>query len=78
MADGIAASDEQLLRLNKIGTDGPSLVEFLRRSSLSDEQLIHVQRLVRQLGNGTFKAREQATAALEFAGDALSELARTH
>src|SRR2546425_634355 len=68
IADDTSTSDEQFLRLNKIGTDGPSLVEFLRKYSLSDEQLNRIRGLIRRLGSETFKVREEATTALIASG----------
>src|SRR6266404_7573304 len=62
------ASDEQLLKLNKIATDNAGLVAFLRKHSLSDEELRQVESRIRQLGHGTFKAREEATSLLIASG----------
>jgi HEAT repeat protein len=58
------ASDEQLLKLNKIATDNAGLLALLRKHSLTDEELRQVEERIRQLGHGAFKAREDATSAL--------------
>ncbi|HEV3079844.1 MAG TPA: HEAT repeat domain-containing protein [Gemmataceae bacterium] len=74
------ASDEQLLKLNKIATDNAGLLAFLRKNSLSDEELRQVESQIRQLGHGAFKTREDATSTLIASGmPALSLLRRaTH
>jgi HEAT repeat protein len=56
--------DEALLREYKVGTDGASLLEFLRKRSAFDDDLQHLHRLVKQLGSGKFAEREEASAKL--------------
>src|SRR5262249_9582570 len=56
-----ASADEKLLRDNKAPTDGPELLEYLRKrfdSPISDEE---IRALVEQLGDDSFHKREDAT-----------------
>jgi HEAT repeat protein len=57
-------ADEAFLREAKIGTDGPSLVAFLRSRSLSEGERQRLAALVRQLGSEEYLLRERASAAL--------------
>jgi HEAT repeat protein len=75
--DEAATPDAQALREVGVATDGPALVDFLRKRSLlaGDEEKIAV--LVRQLGSSSYKVRSKATAALVARGSAtLSALDR--
>jgi hypothetical protein len=56
--------DEELLREAKVGTDGPGLLAFFRERTPADEDLLHPERLVRQLGNPSFEKREEASRTL--------------
>jgi HEAT repeat protein len=60
--------DEELLREAKISTDGPGLLTYLRERSASDEDLLHPEPLIRQLGSPGFNEREQAAAKLILLG----------
>ena len=62
------APDEKTLQDAKIGTDGPALLEYIRRHTLSDTQRSQLAETVRQLGDNDFDEREQATATLFKAG----------
>jgi HEAT repeat protein len=53
--------DEELLQQAKIGTDGASLLVYLRKQSGKDADLLQLDQLIRQLGDKNFKKREQAS-----------------
>jgi HEAT repeat protein len=62
--------DEKLLREAKIATDGPGLLEFFRRRTLTAEQRRQLQALIPRLGEDDFEQRQQASAALAALGPA--------
>lgn len=57
-------TDEQALKDAGIATDGPGLVDFLRRRALQDGAADKINGLIRQLGDDDFEVREKACAAL--------------
>jgi hypothetical protein len=59
-----SAADEQRLGAAKISTDGPALLEFLRKRTLDDDRLKKIEGLIRKLGDSSFDARESAKEAL--------------
>jgi HEAT repeat protein len=63
-----AAADEQTLRAAKIGTDGASLLDYFRRRTVGEAERQQLERLIRQLGDDAYPARERAAAALVRAG----------
>jgi HEAT repeat protein len=63
-ADEVAEADAKLLREHGIAADGPSLLEFLRKRSLSEDQREQITRLILQLGSNVFRDREAATKEL--------------
>jgi HEAT repeat protein len=62
--------DETLLKNANVGTDGPALLEFLRRHTRATAAADKLQALVKQLGDDSFEIREKATANLAAAGPA--------
>jgi hypothetical protein len=58
------SSDEDLLRANKVGSDGPALLAFFRQRTLSEDDCRKIEALVQRLGARSFAQREQATQAL--------------
>jgi PQQ-like domain len=56
--------EESILRDAGIATDGPALLEFLRKRTLDEAGLAKIQRLVKQLGDRSFPMREQAANEL--------------
>jgi hypothetical protein len=62
------AADEQILKAARVGTDGPALLEFFRKRTITDAVREKIQGLIRQLGDDSFEVREKATAALIDAG----------
>jgi hypothetical protein len=65
-----ADEDEKLLRANGLPTDGPGLLDYLRKriaSPLSEERL---RQLIEQLGDDTFARREEASQQLLLLGRA--------
>jgi HEAT repeat protein len=76
-----SAADETILRDNKVAADGSALVDFLRRNSPGEAAQKETRQLIRQLGDGRHRMREEATArlvkfgpsALAFLKDALTD-----
>ncbi len=62
------AADEQLLKAAGLGTDGPSLLDFFRKRTLTDGERDKIQIWVRQLGDNSFKVRERASFDLTARG----------
>src|SRR5438046_4714972 len=58
------AEDEALLKSAKIATDGPALLEFFRKRTLTDADRTKITVCIRQLGDGSFKVREVASKEL--------------
>jgi len=57
-------ADEKALQAAKVGTDGPSLLEFFRKRTLTDADRDRVLALIQKLGDDSFVVREQAQAEL--------------
>jgi HEAT repeat protein len=62
------ARDVKLLQNAGVATDGPGLVEFFRKQTLSDEQRRAIAKLITQLGDDNFPVRERATQELKALG----------
>src|SRR5262245_56814481 len=62
--DKVEDPDEARLRQAKVGTDNTSIVAYLRSKSATDGELLKLEKLIGQLGSGTFKQREQAEEKL--------------
>jgi HEAT repeat protein len=60
--------DEQFLREAKLATDNASLIAFLIKRSDHDDDLLHLDRLIRQLGDPTPAKREEASQKLAAIG----------
>jgi HEAT repeat protein/outer membrane protein assembly factor BamB len=56
--------DEKLLRAQKIATNGPGLLAYLRSRTLDDAEEKKLKALIAQLGSDVFAEREQASAEL--------------
>ncbi len=65
------SEDEKVLREAKIAGDGPALLEYLRKHTLTASQREQVRTQVPRLGNDDFKMRQQASAALLALGPAV-------
>ena len=61
--DVIGSDRQEILRAAKISMDGPSLLEFFRKRTLTPANRERIQSLIRQLGDKSFEVREQASAA---------------
>jgi hypothetical protein len=59
-----SGADEQRLGAAKISTDGPALVEFLRKRTLDDDRRKKIEGLIKKLGDSSFDNRESAKEAL--------------
>ena len=64
------AEDEKLLKDAQISTDGPSLLEFVRKRILTATEIKSLDPLVRRLGDEEFTKREQASKNLKDIGKA--------
>jgi hypothetical protein len=62
--DDAAAADERQLREAGVGTDGPALLDFFRRRTLTDADRAAVARLVMQLGDEDGDRRDEASSRL--------------
>jgi HEAT repeat protein len=65
------SADEKVLREAKVSADGPSLLEYLRRRTLTAAQREKVRGLLPRLGDDDFKVRQQASAGLLALGPAV-------
>jgi HEAT repeat protein len=65
------SEDEKVLREAKVGGDGPALLDYLRKHTLTAAQREQVRTQVPRLGNDDFKVRQQASAALLALGPAI-------
>src|SRR5947209_6793015 len=63
-ADAGTAEDEQALKKAGVATDGPALVAFLHKQTAVVADQERLTGLVRRLGDGTFRVRNQASAEL--------------
>ena len=64
------AEDVKCLQDAGVATDGPGLLEFLRKKTLSEDQRRGIKELIEQLGSKDFKVREKATKQLRALGQA--------
>jgi HEAT repeat protein len=72
----LIAADERLLQTARIGTDGPSLVEYFRKQKPAGEQLEKIQALIRRLGDRSYEVREKASKELAGVGYSAAPLLR--
>jgi hypothetical protein len=63
-----AARDAALLKAAGLGVDGPALFDFLHKRTFAPGERQRIDELVKQLGDGAFKVREKASAALQALG----------
>jgi hypothetical protein len=71
-----ADPDEAVLRGAGVTPDDRGLLTFFRDRAGSDDDLLRLDSLVRQLGSRSFKAREEAVAKLVRLGPAADETLR--
>jgi len=64
------SADEATLRSAHVGTDGPSLLRYLRQRVPKEESSDRTAALIRQLGHDSFSVREEATKQLMLVGAA--------
>jgi hypothetical protein len=67
-APTVEATDEQVLKENKIPADGPGLLEFFRRHIVQSADEDRIKTLIRQLGDDDFNRREEASLQLNAVG----------
>src|SRR5262249_52133111 len=65
---GEPTPDERLLTEHKMPTDGPGLLAFVRQLVIDDKLETRLKKLVKQLGDDDFDAREEASRLLTAAG----------
>jgi hypothetical protein len=63
-------ADERTLKTANLVTDGPALVDFLRKRRPVGGDVARIKELVEQLGDDSFETREKATTALVVIGAA--------
>jgi HEAT repeat protein len=68
LADEPTEADEALLKANKVDSDGPGLLAYFQKRSLTGRDRKRLQELVQQLGARQFRKRKQATEELVLAG----------
>ena len=61
-------TDEQILKDNKIATDGPGLLKFFRQRIARTADESRIKALIRQLGDDDFNQREDASHQLNALG----------
>ena len=64
------AQDVKLLQDAGVVSDGPGLLQFFRKKTLSEEQRRQIEELVQQLGSKNFAVRDKATKQLIALGHA--------
>ncbi|MBI3408862.1 MAG: PQQ-binding-like beta-propeller repeat protein [Planctomycetes bacterium] len=72
----LLANDESILKKADLGTDSASLLAFLQKRSLSDEERPRVKALIQQLGSQVYREREQALSELTRRGPVVAEMLR--
>jgi hypothetical protein len=68
MPPAAPVSDDVALTAARIPTDGPGLLDFFRKRTIEGADKGRLQTLATQLGDETFRVREQASAQLVAAG----------
>ena len=59
--DSAVKTDESMLREAGLKPDGPGLLDYLRKQTLSDEDNVRLAQTVRRLGDRLYAVREQAS-----------------
>src|SRR5262245_6495048 len=70
------ALDEQMLKEARIAPDGPGLLEFFRKRTLSNKDLERIKKLITELGDDSFEVRQNASAQLVSIGAPALDLLR--
>jgi HEAT repeat protein len=68
------SADESILKTAKLATDDKALLDFFRQRTLTDEQRVAIQALIKKLGDNVYKVREKATAELVARGSVATAL----
>jgi HEAT repeat protein len=71
------ADDEELLKKSGVKADGPSILEFFRKRTLSQTGQQRIAALIRQLGDDSFQARERASHELVAVGTVATPFLQT-
>jgi HEAT repeat protein len=60
----VLSADQSLLKDAGVATEPPALLQFVRRRTLDDEARCDLERLIRQLGDSSYRKREEASRKL--------------
>src|SRR5262245_5936915 len=63
-AEAETAEDEQVLKKARVGTDGPALLDFFRKRTVTRAGAERITGLVGKLGDKSFKVRTRASKEL--------------
>ncbi|MSQ94506.1 MAG: hypothetical protein EXR98_08110 [Gemmataceae bacterium] len=74
----IDSHDDTLLRRANIATDGPALVDFLKKRILPESERSEVEQMVRRLGHANYRTRELAMQELIARGISSVDVLRTY
>jgi HEAT repeat protein len=74
--EAMISADEARLKSAGLGSDGAALLDFLKKRTVSKDDLVRLAALVRNLGDDHFSVREKASADLAAAGRAAIPLLR--
>lgn len=64
------SADEKALKAAHLGTEGPALLDYLKKRTLDDAQVEKLKGLIKLLGDDDFQTREKATDELPMYGAA--------
>src|SRR5437588_163755 len=76
-AEPDTSSDEQALKEAKVSTDGPALVQYFKKMTLTEEDADKIKKLIDKLGDDEFEVRDKATAQLKERGPVALPFLRT-
>jgi HEAT repeat protein len=64
----LSIEDKQFVKTGHIVSDGPGLIAFFKKRTLSDDDRKNIEKMVRQLDDNQFAARQEASQKLEEIG----------
>jgi len=70
----VLAVDAKILEDANLKADADSLLDFLRKRTLTDEEQVRIEKLIMQLGSPVYRQRESAAAELIARGPVIAEL----
>jgi hypothetical protein len=76
-AEKISPDDEKLLKGAKLAVEGPALLDYFRKRTVTPQKRAEIDQLIRKLGDDSFQVREKASDDLRaFGAVALPQLRR--